>query len=400
MADLALLIPSPGVPFTHPRTHEVIAAAQAAGVAVRGDVDLFAELVAPRRIVGVTGTNGKSTTTALIQHLLATAGVDAVRGGNIGEAVFDLDQGGPERVFVLELSSFQLDLAPTLRCAVAVWLNLTPDHLDRHGDLDGYIRAKSRIFEHQKPGDAAVIGVDDEPSREVARALREQGRRVIRVSRGQRAGRRRGRARRRSGGRAGRAGPARSPISACARTCPGRTTIRTPLWPMPPAGRWVSTPAEAVLGLPSFVGLPHRLEQVAASWMASASSTTARPPTPTLPPGRSTPFPTSSGSPAAGPSPEASPACGRISAGVRRAFLIGEAAPEIEADLGDVVPVERSGSLDVALAAATEAARRSGLEESVVLLAPACASYDQFANFEARGDTFRALARAAAGAAP
>ena len=109
-----LLVASPGVPFTHPGPHPVIAAAQAAGVPVRGDVDLFAELVAPRRIVGVTGTNGKSTTTALIQHLLATAGVDAVRGGNIGEAVFDLDQAGPERVFVLELSSFQLDLCPHL----------------------------------------------------------------------------------------------------------------------------------------------------------------------------------------------------------------------------------------------------------------------------------------------
>ena len=398
VADLALLIPSPGVPFTHPRTHEVIAAAQAAGVAVRGDVDLFAELVAPRRIVGVTGTNGKSTTTALIQHLLATAGVDAVRGGNIGEAVFDLDQGGPERVFVLELSSFQLDLAPTLRCAVAVWLNLTPDHLDRHGDLDGYIRAKSRIFEHQKPGDAAVIGVDDEPSREVARALREQGRRVIRVSVGSVP----------EGGVGVRDGVLVDALEGQGRevadlglrqNLPGSHNHQNAAVAYAACRALGLDASEAVLGLPSFVGLPHRLEQVAASdGIRFVNDSKATNPDAAARALDSFPhiFWIAGGRPKPGGFASLRPHL----AGVRRAFLIGEAAPEIEADLGDDVPVERSGSLEVALAAATEAARRSGLEESVVLLAPACASYDQFANFEARGDTFRALARAAAGAAP
>ena len=247
-----------------------------------------------------------------VQHLLATAGVDAVRGGNIGEAVFDLDQGGPERVFVLELSSFQLDLAPTLRCAVSVWLNLTPDHLDRHGDLDGYIRAKSRIFEHQKPGDAAVIGVDDEPSREVARALREQGRQVIRVCVGSVP----------EGGVGVRDG-----VLVDALEGQGREVADLgPRQNLPGSHQ----PSERRCGLCRLPGTGSRrreggarsaeLRRAAApagagggNRMASASSTTARPPTPTLPPGRSIPFLTSSGSPAAGPSPEASPACGRIS---------------------------------------------------------------------------------------
>ena len=121
---LALLVPSPGVPLTHPQPHPLIAAARNAGVAILGDVDLFAATIGERPIVGVTGTNGKSTTTALIHHLLVAVGIDAVLGGNIGHPVFDLDPGPPERVFVLELSSFQLDLCNSLRCRVAVWLNL------------------------------------------------------------------------------------------------------------------------------------------------------------------------------------------------------------------------------------------------------------------------------------
>ena len=169
VAGLALLVPSPGVPLTHPQPHPVIAAARAAGVPIRGDVDLFAELLGDRRVVGVTGTNGKSTTTALIHHLLESAGVDAVVGGNIGRPVFELDPGREDRVFVLELSSYQLDLCERLHCRVAVWLNLTPDHLDRHGDLAGYVAAKERIFRHQETGDVAVIGVDDAPSRASSR---------------------------------------------------------------------------------------------------------------------------------------------------------------------------------------------------------------------------------------
>ena len=164
----------------------MIAAAQAAGVPIRGDVDLFAELVGrPRRSSAITGTNGKSTTTALIHHLLGVAGIDAVLGGNIGRPVLELEPGPPERVFVLELSSFQLDLCERLRCRVAVWLNLTPDHLDRHGDLAGYIAAKERIFGNQEAGDVAVVGIDDAPSRELAQRLRALGREVVTVALGE-----------------------------------------------------------------------------------------------------------------------------------------------------------------------------------------------------------------------
>jgi UDP-N-acetylmuramoylalanine--D-glutamate ligase len=398
VAGLSLLIPSPGVPLTHPRPHPLVMAAQAAGVPIRGDVDLFAEIVAPRRLVGVTGTNGKSTTTALIQHLLATAGVDAVRGGNIGEAVFDLEIGGPERVFVVELSSFQLDLSPTLRCAVAVWLNLTPDHLDRHGDLPGYVRAKSRIFLNQQPGDSAVVGVDGEPSRDIAVKLLEQGRTVLPVSvlavpeRGV---------------------SVRDGTLIDALEGEGRAVLDLrPLENLRGAHNHQNAAVayaacralglsseQALLGFTSFVGLPHRLEQVAAvDGIRFVNDSKATNPDAAaraldsfadifwIAGGRSKPGGFASLRPHLG--------------SVRQAFLIGEASEELAADLGDLVPVERSGTLDAALAAATDAARRSGLAGSVILLAPACASYDQFTNFEARGDTFRALARAAAGTEP
>lgn len=113
------------------------------------------------RVVGITGTNGKSTTTALIGHILKTAGKDVRIGGNIGEAVLGLEPPRPGAIYVLELSSYQLDLVESLRCQVAVFLNLTPDHIDRHGDMDGYRRAKERIFANRAEGDTAVIGVDD-----------------------------------------------------------------------------------------------------------------------------------------------------------------------------------------------------------------------------------------------
>jgi UDP-N-acetylmuramoylalanine--D-glutamate ligase len=395
---LALLVPSPGVPLTHPAPHPVIAAAFAAGVPIRGDVDLFAEAVAPRRIVGITGTNGKSTTTALVRHLLAEGGLDAVRGGNIGEAVFDLDPGPDSRVFVLELSSFQLDLCETLRPAVAVWLNLTPDHLDRHGDLAGYAAAKARIFRNQRAGDRAVIGVDDDSSREVADRLEREGRSVTRVSVGAVP---RGGVGVRDGWLVDALDGAERPVLDL-RTLErlrGRHNHQNAAVAYA-AGRALGlSPEEAARGFPSFVGLPHRLEEVAkAGGVRFVNDSKATNPDAAARALESFDaiFWIAGGKPKPGGFASLRPQM----RAVRRAFLIGEAADEIERDLGDLAPVERSGTLAVAIEAAARAARASGIGESVVLLAPACASYDQFANFEERGDRFRELARTlAAGAA-
>ncbi|HEX8375231.1 MAG TPA: UDP-N-acetylmuramoyl-L-alanine--D-glutamate ligase, partial [Geminicoccaceae bacterium] len=397
VAGLALLVPSPGVPLTHPRPHLVIEVARAAGVPIRGDVDLFAEVARPRPIVGVTGTNGKSTTTALIHHLLATAGVDAARGGNIGEAVFDLDLGPETRVLVLELSSFQLDLCERLRPRVAVWLNLTPDHLDRHGDLDGYARAKRRIFAGQGDGDTAVVGVDDAPSRGLADELAAQGRRVLRVSVGAVP----------DGGVGVRDGVL---VDATDGAAPrdvldlaglgrlrGRHNHQNAAVAYAACRALGLSAAAATEGFPSFAGLPHRLEEVArAGGVVFVNDSKATNPDATARALESYAdiFWIAGGRPKPGGFASLRP----LMASVRGTYLIGEAAAEIERDVGDLAPVERSGTLEVAVAAAAKAARASGLPGAAVLLAPACASYDQFANFEARGDAFRALARAAAAA--
>ena len=307
---LALLVPSPGVPLTHPAPHPVIAAAFAAGVPIRGDVDLFAEAVAPRRIVGITGTNGKSTTTALVRHLLAEGGLDAVRGGNIGEAVFDLDPGPDSRVFVLELSSFQLDLCETLRPAVAVWLNLTPDHLDRHGDLAGYAAAKARIFRNQQAGDRAVIGVDDDPSREVADRLEREGRSVTRVSVGAVP---RGGVGVRDGWLVDALDGAERPVLdlRALERLRGRHNHQNA------AVAYAAAQGTRPLARAGRPRLPELRRACRTGWRrwrrraGSGSSTTARRPTPTRPRARSNPSTRSSGSPAASPSPAASRACGR-----------------------------------------------------------------------------------------
>ena len=386
---LALLVPSPGVPLTHPRPHPLIEAAVAAGVPIRGDVDLFAEQLGPRPIVGITGTNGKSTTTALVQHLLAAAGADALMGGNIGRPVFELDPGPAERVFVLELSSFQLDLCHALRCRVAVWLNLTSDHLDRHGDLAGYVAAKARIFRNQAEGDAVVIGIDDAPSREVAERLTARGRRPIRVS---------------------LTGRPEAEIAVDDGLLVEADEVVADLRPLENLrGRhnWQNiavayaavralgfAPKRALAGLTSFRGLPHRMEQVARAgrvlWINDSKATNPDSAEKSL-----VSFPNvfwiAGGKPKPGGFRSLRPALGNVRAG----FLIGMAAGEIAGDLGDLAPMHEVQTLEAAVRAASAAARACP-GDAAVLLAPACASYDQFANFEARGEAFRHLARAEA----
>ncbi|MCL6606715.1 MAG: UDP-N-acetylmuramoyl-L-alanine--D-glutamate ligase [Geminicoccaceae bacterium] len=388
LPDLAALVVSPGVPLHHPAPHPLVAAARAEGVPITGDVELFAEVVGERPIVGVTGTNGKSTTTALVHHLLVAAGRPAQLGGNIGRPVFDLVLGGEDETLVLELSSFQLDLVETLACRVAVWLNLTPDHLDRHGSLEAYAAAKKRIFAAQRPTDRAVVGIDDPISAAVAEELARSGRHPIRVSVGRLP--------------ADGVGVVRDelfdaldgPARAVARL-EGLGALRGAHNQQNLACAYAAvralglTPEEAVRGLPSFPGLPHRMEEVgrlgrilfvndskATNPDAASKSLAAFERIYWIAGGR------------AGPGGFASlrPFLGRV----EKAFLIGEAAAALEAELGDLVPIERCGTLERALDATLAAVRDVG-QDAVVLLAPACKSFDQFESYEHRGDAFREL---------
>ncbi|MGH6792979.1 MAG: UDP-N-acetylmuramoyl-L-alanine--D-glutamate ligase, partial [Methyloceanibacter sp.] len=172
----AALVLAPGIPLTHPESHWSVVKAREAGVEIIGDIELFfrerARTGSPGKVVAISGTNGKSTTTALTAHLLSEAGKRVSLGGNIGKAVLDLEPFATDLTYVLELSSFQIDLAPSLSPDAAALLNITPDHLERHGTLQDYARIKSRIFSGLGPGATAVIGVDDEPSRAIADSLK------------------------------------------------------------------------------------------------------------------------------------------------------------------------------------------------------------------------------------
>ena len=164
---VAALVLSPGIPLTHPEPHQVVKLADAAKCAVVGDMELFARASArlgnDHSVIAVTGTNGKSTTTALIGHLLETSGRPVEIGGNIGKPVLDLDVLGEDGIYVLEVSSYQIDLAETFRADVSVLLNITPDHLDRHGSMENYVRVKRQLLERQGPLETAVVGIDETP---------------------------------------------------------------------------------------------------------------------------------------------------------------------------------------------------------------------------------------------
>ena len=188
--SLAALVLSPGVPLTHPAPHPVVTAARAAGVEIIGDVELFAREIRPdpaasgrAPVIAVTGTNGKSTTTALIGHILSACGYDAQIGGNIGKPALDLAAPSARTIYVLEISSYQIDLSPGLVPDVAVLTNLTADHIDRHGSLEGYAAVKARLLEQTAKDGLVCIGVDDPHSaaihtRMAVERRRQSGRRL------------------------------------------------------------------------------------------------------------------------------------------------------------------------------------------------------------------------------
>ncbi|MBM3568855.1 MAG: UDP-N-acetylmuramoyl-L-alanine--D-glutamate ligase [Alphaproteobacteria bacterium] len=383
-AGTAALVLSPGVPLTHPRPHAVVRAANDAGVEILGDVELFARAGTQARIVGVTGTNGKSTTTALIGHILAEAKLPVAVGGNLGTPVLDLPELGADGVYVLELSSYQLDLTGSLACSVAVLLNVTPDHLDRHGDMAGYVKAKRRLFDMQRPGAVAVIGIDDAHGAETAKRLEGRAR-VLRVSVG-------------------------SEVAAGAYVldgvlyeAPGGQVcdLRQAAPRLPGAHNWQNAAAafvavralglsvaDATRGLGSFPGLAHRLELIATVggvvWINDSKATNADAAEKALAAYERIHW-IAGGLAKEGGIEGLRPLFGRL----RHAYLIGEAAEAFARTLGKSVPQTRAGTL----ARAVEAARANAKPGEVVLLSPACASFDQFANFEARGDAFRALVR-------
>jgi len=396
-STVTALVISPGIPNRLPKPHAMAAAARAAGKPIICDVELLARAQPNARFVGITGTNGKSTTTALIGHILKNAGVACEVGGNIGRGALDLVPLGAGGIYVLELSSYQLELLETFRAHVAVWLNITPDHIDRHGDIAGYVAAKEHIFDRQQPGDCAVIGIDDEPSRSVYGKIAHRFRigcvpvvldRPV------------------AGGISFRAGMLvdadgyRVDFSDVP-TLPGDHNAQNAAcaWA---ACRWLRISREEIVkGLKSYLGLPHRQERVAALgkviYVNDSKATNADATARALSSYRNIYWIIGGQAKEGGVAPLA-PWFERI----RHAFLIGEATDLFARQLDGKVAFDRCGDLQSALDAAHalaqhEAAKKNG-GPSVVLLSPACASWDQWKSYEHRGDAFRAMARSLPGA--
>jgi len=395
----AALILTPGAPLTHPAPHWSVLMAREAGVEVIGDIELFCrerQRHAPDApFVAISGTNGKSTTTALIAHLMRVAGYDTQMGGNIGTAILSLEPPRKGRVHVIEMSSYQIDLTPSLDPTVGILINISEDHIDRHGTLEHYAAVKERLVAGVQPEGTAIIGVDDIWCRAAADRIEQAGKRVVRISvknpvpdgiyvdheviwrtaSGARS----------EVAKIGGIGSLRGLHNAQNAACASAAALA------------LGVPSEVLQkGLRSFPGLAHRMEQVGRRdhvlFVNDSKGTNADAAAHALSSFADI-FWIAGGKPKAGGITSLAEFFPRI----RKAYLIGEAASEFAGTLGTHVPHEISQTLDVAVEHAARDAQASGLKEAVVLLSPACASFDQYRNFEVRGDAFRALVRALPG---
>jgi UDP-N-acetylmuramoylalanine--D-glutamate ligase len=390
------LVLSPGIPHTYPKPHPVAALARGANVEIIGDIELLARTCKAAHYIGVTGTNGKSTTTALLGHILAATGRVVAVGGNLGTPALALPALGAEGIYVLEMSSYQLELTESLIFDVAILLNITPDHLERHGGMEGYIAAKRRIFRGQVKPQAAVIGIDDDPSRDLVMDVAAGGAQtIIMISAESRA----------MGGVYVENGWLIDDMSGDAFPMLDLRELER----LPGKHNWQNIAAayaacrslgvadlEIVAAIQSFPGLPHRQELVATidgvRYVNDSKATNADAASKALACYDDI-YWIAGGVAKAGGIEALRPLFPRI----RHAFLIGSASDAFAATLADAVPVTRAGDLAAAVTAAREAARVEARPGAAVLLSPACASFDQFRDFEERGDRFRALVAALPG---
>jgi UDP-N-acetylmuramoylalanine--D-glutamate ligase len=399
---IAALVLTPGVPLTHPAPHWIVGLARNAAVEVIGDIELYCRerrRQAPQApFIAITGTNGKSTTTALVAHVFASAGYDAQLGGNIGTAILSLRPPAPGRAHVVECSSYQIDLAPSLDPSVGILLNVSEDHLDRHGTMANYAAIKERLVAGVPEGGTAVVGVDDNWCQAAADRLERMGRTVVRVS--VRRPLAHGlyveaeRIMRAVGGTAheiahiGGIGSLRGLHNAQNAACAAAAALALGL-----------SAEQIQQGLRSFPGLAHRMEQVARSgrvlFVNDSKATNADAAARALA-SFSDIFWIAGGKAKTGGIASLAGYFPRI----RKAYLIGEAAGEFARTLDGHVAYEVAETLDRAVAAAARDAASSVGHEPVVLLSPACASFDQYPNFEVRGTAFRDLVRSLPGVTP
>lgn len=428
-STFAALVLAPGVPLTHPEPHWTVKRAKAAGIEVIGDVELFcrerAKVCPDAPFIAITGTNGKSTTTALIAHLLQAAGHDVQLGGNIGRAILTLDAPAKNRIHVIELSSFQIDLAPSLKPSVGVLMNITPDHLDRHGTIENYAAVKERLI---AAADVAVIGVEDPYSIAIAERAAARGQHVRRVKSIE--------------PYPGEYGLFLNAVSYADSTgsldgiaslngigsLRGRHNAQNAVAAYAATQEYIAHDAYQA-AYASFPGLAHRMEEIGrvgrVLFINDSKATNADSTEKALTSWQDGIFWIAGGKAKDGGIEALRPYFPRVV----RAYLIGEAAADFSKTLDGDAAIIPCGTLDVAVArAAADAAAfargeamllynvegsigvgtlvpgtrphpsAAACAEPVVLLSPACASYDQYKNFEQRGDHFRKLVLALSGA--
>ncbi|MEG9884188.1 MAG: UDP-N-acetylmuramoyl-L-alanine--D-glutamate ligase [Hyphomicrobiales bacterium] len=390
LSDVCAVVASPGIALTYPEPHRIVKRARAANIEVIGDTELFfREIAAQERnapIICITGTNGKSTTTALIGHILSQAGYDSVVGGNIGRPVLDLPEPVCGRHYVLEMSSYQIELTPSVHPDVGVLLNISPDHLERHGSMTNYAAVKARLFSRQGKADTAIVSIDDNYSASIAERAASHARMVhISVARSL------------SPGLYVENAVLHDVMHGKEAACVALTGIVSLRgvhnWENAAAAYATAraldlTPDAIGRALRTFPGLPHRMEEVkrrghvvfvndskatnanAASYALSAFERI---------------YWIVGGLPKAGGIESLKAFFPRIV----RAYLIGKAAGDFAKSFEGRVNYIVSGTLDRAVVQATRDASADKAAEAVVLLSPACASFDQFNDFEARGAAFR-----------
>lgn len=383
--NIRTLVLSPGVPLTHPEPHPVVHQARAAGCRIICEVELLYTAAPTARYIGITGTNGKSTTTALIGHIAQEAGLTTAVGGNLGTPTCALPVLDKNGVYILELSSYQLDLIDHLRCNTSILLNITPDHLDRHGDMTGYVKAKRRIFDHQKAEDTAIIAVDDEYTSHIYQQMHAAGHTTIPVS-------------------------AQHVLEQGISVCDGVLHDMTEEQPQSyPLGELIHLPGQhnaqniaaayaamrqeeilpqkIITAITHFTGLPHRIQYLAningVRFINDSKATNAVAAEKALNSFDNI-YWIAGGKAKEGGITSLTHCFPKIA----EAFFIGEAAEEFAHTFGGAVSHRLSHTLDDAFAQASEAAFARKDTHPVVLLSPACASFDQFANFEERGAAF------------
>lgn len=390
--EISAFVHSPGIPLTHPLSQQAISHK----IPIISDCDLF-RLSSPKaKIVGITGTNGKSTTTSLVGHILKQANHDVAIGGNIGIPILSLPKLGNEGIYVLELSSYQLEISSNLNVDIVGWINISPDHLERHGSIESYVAAKYKIFQHMKRTPTAIVGIDDPYSCEIfQKHTQNNSHQTIPVS--------------------------------CVhsldngiyvkednlfRAHKGRVSHLADLTKFPRlrgehnyqnvaisygiAESLGLEVKEIIAGIETFPGLEHRQELVAeiegVTFINDSKATNA-----------------DAASKALGVYNNIYWIAGGIakkdgigdllsySSSIKQAFLIGQAQDEFAATLENTVLVQKCGTLDVAVKQAFLTAKQSGEKNPIILLSPACASFDQFKDFEHRGNIFKELVNALRG---